>query len=179
VTRRLPPDDLSHSSTEAAVADVFGQVLELPEIPSDVSFFYLGGMSLDAIRACALLSDRLGVAIGLSTFLENQTVRELGLAIALGPSRDASVPAVDVAGPANRVPLTAIQAEILLQEIMGGKPSSAHCIMSWRIRGSVDPSALEKAVQDVHRRHEALRACYSLDDVPHASVPDGPASAQW
>jgi amino acid adenylation domain-containing protein len=62
---------------ESLVAGVCSEVLGVPEVPRDVSFFDLGGNSLLATRVVTLLQDVLPVQLDLRKVLEGPTVARL------------------------------------------------------------------------------------------------------
>jgi mycobactin peptide synthetase MbtE len=165
---------------ESMVADIFREVLELPEVPADASFVALGGTSLGASRLCTLVSDRLGVAFSLSHFLDQPTIQAVTRIVTAQTSRRES-PATAMAtssGP-QRIPLTPVQAEILLESLMHDQRRTGHIIMAWRMSGHVDPQALQAAMRDLHERHESLRACYRIEDIPYVSLSGGPPRVDW
>nr|BFD89295.1 hypothetical protein KitaXyl93_06550 [Kitasatospora sp. Xyl93] len=68
--------------TERAVAEVWAEVLGLPEVGVHDDFYALGGHSLAILRITALLRERHGVELTVRSFTEHHTVA--GLAAAAG-----------------------------------------------------------------------------------------------
>ncbi len=68
-----PPAD----ETEEAVAELWGEVLELPQIGVTHSFVELGGDSLKATRLPGRIMMRFGVEVSLREILQDGTVRRL------------------------------------------------------------------------------------------------------
>jgi amino acid adenylation domain-containing protein len=66
----LPPE----GPTETAVAEVFGQVLGIPQVGRNDDFFLLGGHSLLATRAIGRLRQAFGPTLPLSMLFERPTV---------------------------------------------------------------------------------------------------------
>ena len=62
---------------EQMVADIYAQVLGLDRIGADESFFDLGGDSLSAMRAVALINAGLDSRLALRTLLDAPSVRAL------------------------------------------------------------------------------------------------------
>ncbi|MFJ4719642.1 amino acid adenylation domain-containing protein [Streptomyces luteogriseus] len=135
---------------------------------SDAPFAVLGGTSLDAIRLCARLSDRTGISVPVSAFLRHPTAD--GLAEFL-ESRAAPGP-TEPAGRADRVRLDGIQAHFGLLHELDPSDSAALCHLLWEVTGPLDTDALEQALDDLQRRHEALRSAYRLDPEPVAFTPE-------
>ena len=65
------------TDTERKVAAIFGEVLELPGVGVDASFFDLGGHSLRALRVVLKIRDELGVDVGVAALIRASTVRRL------------------------------------------------------------------------------------------------------
>jgi acyl carrier protein len=63
--------------TEEQVAAVFAEVLSLPAVGADDSFFELGGNSLQAIRVISRLEDIFGITLSVRHFYSTQAVAQL------------------------------------------------------------------------------------------------------
>lgn len=62
---------------EAALAEIFAEVLGLPAVGADDDFFRLGGTSVHAVRALARMSGRFGTRVPPIRFFQEPTVRRL------------------------------------------------------------------------------------------------------
>ncbi|MEU9019710.1 phosphopantetheine-binding protein [Actinomadura sp. NPDC048394] len=62
---------------EAALAEIFAEVLGLPAVGADDDFFRLGGTSVHAVRALARMSGRFGTRVPPLRFFQEPTVRRL------------------------------------------------------------------------------------------------------
>ncbi|MEU9016673.1 amino acid adenylation domain-containing protein [Actinomadura sp. NPDC048394] len=162
--------------TEAEVAAAFCEVLGVPAVPPDVSFFTLGGNSLDVARLCTRLDSVLGLAVPASRVFAAQTVRELAAwADSVG---EEPAPAARTAGAGEEVPLCPQQRLFLWSADEEQSDESDLCRMAWWIGGAVDTRALEAAVRDVHRRHESLHATYRGGPDATALLPDDPGEPE-
>ena len=121
-SRRRP--DLVHAfvsprnETEAAVARVFSEVLEVEPVGADDSFFDLGGTSLLALRAISRIREAMGGQVPVARFFQGSTAAALaqfltGASVggrAARPRRPAEMPrdhagsAVAIIGLAGRFP---------------------------------------------------------------------------
>lgn len=159
-------------SVQDLVSTTFAAVLGFSPVPRNTSFFALGGSSLDAGRVCARLGHQTGLALPVSQFYRHQTVAELAswLEQLAGGSKPPMTREPDAG-----IPLTALQTAFLLRDIVEPDGRTNHCLVAWRIDGQVNMAALDRAILGVHQRQEALRAAYTLEPRPHASLADGPA----
>jgi amino acid adenylation domain-containing protein len=80
------------NEAERAIARVFGEVLGLRAVSADADFFDLGGHSILAIRALALLRRDLDPALDLQTLFDAGNVRDLARSLA---SRHAQEPVLE------------------------------------------------------------------------------------
>nr|AUO14859.1 non-ribosomal peptide synthase [Amycolatopsis sp.] len=74
-TATAPADGPPLSETEAAVAEILRDIIGVPSIATDVSFFRQGGNSLSAAQLCSRISRDLGVKLRISQVFEAPTVR--------------------------------------------------------------------------------------------------------
>ncbi|GAT67110.1 phosphopantetheine-binding protein [Planomonospora sp. ID91781] len=56
---------------ERRVERIWKDVLGVPEIPSDATFFELGGQSVSAVRIIARIEEELGVVIDMGDLFED------------------------------------------------------------------------------------------------------------
>ncbi len=68
VTSSLP------ASIESVIADIWAELLKVPQVGVDENFFALGGDSLLAIQCVSRLRDKIAVRLTLTDFFENGTV---------------------------------------------------------------------------------------------------------
>jgi hypothetical protein len=137
---------------------VFRDVLGCPEMTDTDGFFALGGDSLDAARLCTRIAAALSVVVPVSQIYRTPTPAGLAAWFA-GLDGEAGAPADGA-----QIPLGVGQANYI------HATASTICVQDWSITGPLDPVALHAALDDVHRRHEALRASYHDGAPPTARV---------
>ena len=74
-------DDEPRTSTEQALVDIFGEVLSLPVVGAEDSFFNIGGNSLKAMLAVSRINKRFGIKISVRTLYGNVTVRAVSAVV--------------------------------------------------------------------------------------------------
>ncbi|MBM7774388.1 amino acid adenylation domain-containing protein/non-ribosomal peptide synthase protein (TIGR01720 family) [Actinokineospora baliensis] len=175
--RALPAPDFSGHSTRQPATDtehlvhgLFADLLDVPSVGMDDSFFALGGHSLLAARLVARLRAEVDGPLSIRAVFDTPTAAGLAAhldTLAGSPSR----PVLRAATRPNHVPLSAAQARLWFHDRLNG-PSAAYTMpFASRLTGSLDLEALRRAFDDVVARHEILRTVLEEHDgVPHQRV---------
>ncbi|MGH9867322.1 MAG: non-ribosomal peptide synthase/polyketide synthase, partial [Candidatus Polarisedimenticolia bacterium] len=159
---------------EEMVAGIWRLVLGVDGIGPDDDFFALGGHSLHATRVVARLR-RLGIDVPLHDLFDAPTVR--GLARRLeAAGRGPSPPLVPATGPERRLASFAQSRLWFLDRL---EPSSAAYTIAGaiRIEGDLSIAALDAALTDIVRRHEALRTRF--EEGPDGLLATADPDAVW
>ncbi|MEW2398055.1 amino acid adenylation domain-containing protein [Streptomyces sp. NPDC046862] len=142
---------------ERVLAELFRELLGLPEVPLDQDFFALGGDSITSIRLVSRAAEA-GVVISARDVFKHQTVKELA-AVARGPVGGfadgvgaAGVHAVDGVGP---VPLTPIMRWLLER---GGPVGRFSQSVLLTVPAGAGLPRLTDALQAVLDHHDMLRS---------------------
>jgi amino acid adenylation domain-containing protein len=87
------------SEVEQTIVSIAAEVLEIPEVAADQSFFQLGGHSMAAAQMIVRLEDLYGAEIGLRYFFDHPTPAELAVEverqIAAGAEPEGPIFAID------------------------------------------------------------------------------------
>ncbi|MGW5496076.1 non-ribosomal peptide synthase/polyketide synthase [Streptomyces olivaceoviridis] len=158
---------------EQRIAELFAEVLGVPEARAEDNFFLLGGHSLLVARLVNRIRTESGVELSIRDVFENPTVT--GIARLLGAAREARPPLVARERP-ERVPLSTAQQRMWILDRLQG-PSDTYTIpIVLQLTGDLDVDALRAAFADVVDRHESLRTLIAEDaEGAHQVVVDGPA----
>ncbi|ELP64082.1 non-ribosomal peptide synthetase [Streptomyces turgidiscabies] len=146
---------------EEVLCRLFAEVLGLPEVGAEDSFFDLGGHSLLATRLISRARTELGAELAIRDLFEAPTPEQL--ASRADTSRPAR-PAVTATARPERIPLSAAQRRLWLVERITGSGVAYNFPLVFRLRGDLDLDALRAAVRDVAGRHEALRTLFPEQD---------------
>ncbi|MFD1659198.1 amino acid adenylation domain-containing protein [Streptomyces caeni] len=148
--------------TERIVAEVWADVLGLDRIGIDDGFFDLGGHSLLATMAVSRIAQRLGREIELRTVFENPTVRGFAPRVAAARASGAGeVVPVDRSRP---LPLSFAQERLWFLDRTSDRGDSYLLWYCWRVRGGLDRTAWQQALDDLVERHEVLRTALLESD---------------
>jgi amino acid adenylation domain-containing protein len=148
---------------EARLAEVWSEVLGLAHVGVEDGFFDLGGHSMSGTQILSRVHEVFGVALPLKLLFAAPTIAGLAARLALARGEQATD-----AGPAPLPPIVPVphdgEVELsFLQEAMWfldriDPGSSAYNIpMALRFRGPLDRPALERSLDMLVSRHEALR----------------------
>ncbi|MEV4049849.1 amino acid adenylation domain-containing protein [Amycolatopsis sp. NPDC049688] len=160
------------TATGRAVAEVFARVLDVREPGADDSFFDLGGHSLLAARMVGEIAAATGVRLTLRDLLGHPRVQELADRIDRDRvDRRGPAAVSDVAGS----PLSAIQEQMWLAELLDPTGSAYNVPLVWRLAGEVDATALGAAFGALVARHEILRTAF----IEHNGTPRQVVREPW
>ena len=153
---------------EEVLAGIWAEVLGREGVGVDENFFELGGHSLLATRVVSRIRDVFAVEVPLRAFFEAATVAEL--AARVEELRRADLPAlppvvrVERKGPP---PLSFAQERMWFLDRLSPGSIAYNIPLAVRLGGVLDTAALERALGEVVRRHEALRTTFGeVDGVP-------------
>jgi amino acid adenylation domain-containing protein len=126
----------------------------LNSLGRDQDFVQLGGDSLQATQVAAYSSDATGVALRASDVFEHATIASLAAHVEAQRTQRA---ACTTPAGSTRAPLSRVQERLwFLEQLVGGAPVY-HVAGALRLRGPLDEAALERAVNRLVARHQALR----------------------
>ncbi|EYT89601.1 hypothetical protein ThrDRAFT_04781, partial [Frankia casuarinae] len=156
------------TAVEERLCALFAEVLDLARVGADDGFFDLGGDSLLAMRLIARVQAELNVGMDIrALFAEPTPAGVAGLVGEGGAARAALVPRPrpDV------IPLSYGQARMWFLNRLQEGSAVYNTPYALNLSGDLDRSALQAALTDVVRRHEALRTVLpDTDGVPRQQI---------
>ncbi|MFF4159224.1 amino acid adenylation domain-containing protein [Streptomyces sp. NPDC001678] len=173
-----PEPTAPRNDLERSVAEAWQDLLGVERVGVHDDFFDLGGHSLLMTRLASRLSAAHGVPVPLRDLFDNPTVARMAARIAERKTGGApAVTAVPVADRTGGVPLSFAQEELYVHQPVDAEDPFHNVLTALRLRGPLDEAALRGALDDIVRRHEALRTRVVVR--PGAAVQETEATGTW
>ncbi|MFI6080780.1 amino acid adenylation domain-containing protein [Streptomyces sp. NPDC051217] len=171
IDRAALPDDRSagpyqapRTVDEGAMAALFGEVLHLPRVGRDDSFFVMGGHSLLATRLAAKVRSAFGVELPIRSIFEKPTVAALTEAVRAGSGRGTPRTVRRPDPSQDSPPVSFAQRRLWLVHATDPQGCTYNMPLAWRLSGPLDTVALSAALTDVVARHRTLRTVFEEVD---------------
>ena len=173
-----PPDEAPRTPVEQQLAHLFCDILGRDGIGVHDDFFEVGGHSLLAAQALSRIREAFGVPMTLREFFKAASIDSLAKRIGESDARPDAPPLERVAARARegtlepvsaqeisrRAPLSSAQTRLWLFDRFQPGSSAYNVPLTVLWPGSMDPEALEGALNEIVRRHEILRTTFGLHD---------------
>nr|WP_244885472.1 non-ribosomal peptide synthetase [Amycolatopsis vancoresmycina] len=175
--RALPAPDVRapaserepRTPVERQLCALFADVLGLPRVGPDDSFFALGGHSLLATRLIARVRTELHAELEVRSVFETPT--PAGLAGVVATARGTARPPLVATRRPEPVPLSGAQQRLWFLHHLEGPSATYNVPLVMRLEGDLDGEALRRALSDVVARHEALRTRFpQRNGVPYQEI---------
>ncbi|MDB4994866.1 MAG: pcbAB, partial [Myxococcaceae bacterium] len=148
--------------TEAALARIWCDVLRVPRVGVHDDFFALGGHSLLATRVVSRIRSELQVELALRELFEATTVEQLAARITRGAGQRALAAIPRRARTDAPLALSFAQERLWFLDQLEPGNAAYNIPGALRLSGRIDATALERAIAEVVRRHEALRTTFDV-----------------
>ncbi|HJP05728.1 MAG TPA: amino acid adenylation domain-containing protein, partial [Gammaproteobacteria bacterium] len=151
------------TETEQQVAAIWSDVLNVEQVGMHDDFFALGGHSLIATQLMARVRDAVGQELSLRTLFTDPTVA--GLCAAIDNMHDTTDTHAIQPYPRDRdIPMSLMQQRLWFLDRFEGDSTAYNMFAAVRMRGSLNVTALQSAVDDLVARHESLRTHFIEQD---------------
>ncbi|NPC83010.1 non-ribosomal peptide synthase/polyketide synthase, partial [Pyxidicoccus fallax] len=174
--KALPPPDASNPSggfqaprlpTEQQLANIMAALLRVERVGVDDSFFALGGHSLLATQLVSRIRATFGVELPLRAVFESPTLSGLSQRISAlqgGGAAGHPAPLLQSTPRSQALPLSFAQQRLWFIDQLDPGSVAYNLPAAVRLSGTLDVSALERALQALVARHESLRTTFATQD---------------
>jgi acyl carrier protein len=151
----LPPQ----TPIEEIVIRIFEDVLKLEGVGRKDNFFDLGGHSLLATQVISRVRKSFGVEIGVGSVFEEPAVEGLASRIeeALKAGKKDEAPPLVRVSREERLPLSFAQQRLWFLDQLDPGNAAYNVPEALALKGDLNIEALERAINEIIRRHEILR----------------------
>lgn len=167
------------NASEQQLADIWCQVLKLPQVSVQANFFELGGHSLLATQVVSRIRKQLAVEISVRALFEAPTIEKLVRYISTASSLAAiSAPALVPLSEPNRDTLSFAQYRLWFVDQLNQGSSEYNLPSALKITGPLDINVLDQVFGTIVARHEVLRTNFGEDSGLPTLLVHEPASWQ-
>jgi len=154
------------SAVEEILCDIWSEVLRVEKVGITDNFFELGGHSLFAMQLVSRVRNVLGVEISLRSLFTNSTVAGLATEVErLKRSGErTSVPPLIRSDRTEKLPLSFAQQRLWFIDQLEPENAAYNIPCAVRLSGRLDVDALQRALNEIVRRHEVLRTVFPSND---------------
>ncbi|HKV12538.1 MAG TPA: condensation domain-containing protein, partial [Thermoanaerobaculia bacterium] len=160
------PYEEPRTDLERRLAAIWGDLLGIGQVGVHDNFFALGGHSLLGLQLLSRVQAGLGVEISLHTLFEAPTVASLAVEVEQ-QGEAAFVPPLVPVPREGALPLSFAQQRLwFIDQLQPGTPLYNLPVVL-RVEGPLDAAVLERCLEEIARRHEAVRTVFALEgDAP-------------
>ncbi|MEM1319021.1 MAG: amino acid adenylation domain-containing protein [Bacteroidota bacterium] len=150
------------SNLEKQLAAIWEALLEVARVGKYDNFFALGGHSLMAMRAVAMIREQLQLEVAVSAFFTHPTLLQLATLLEQAPQLN-QLPAIAPQPREGRLPLSFSQERLWFIDQLEGSVQY-HMPTVLHLEGPLNRRALEQALWNIVERHEVLRTRLLSED---------------
>jgi amino acid adenylation domain-containing protein len=159
----------ARTPVEEVLCRVWEQLLKVERVSIDDNFFELGGHSLLATQIISRVRESFSVELPLRVIFESPTVSEIAETIEKSIRAEEGIvlsPIVPVSRD-RQLPLSFSQQRLWFIDRFEPDSAAYNVPAGVRLRGQINVPALEQALSELIRRHEALRTVFAeVDGLP-------------
>jgi len=147
----------ARTPTEELVVGLWGEVLGVGEVGPEDGFFDLGGHSLLATQVISRVRETFDVELPLRSLFEAPSAAHFAREIEAARGTATPKPPIERLAPATPAPLSFSQERLWFLSRLDTENTAYKLPSALRFTGELDVAALEAALAEVVRRHDALR----------------------
>ncbi|CAJ9786024.1 non-ribosomal peptide synthase [Burkholderia pseudomallei] len=147
---------------EEALAAIWRELLHVERVSRHDNFFELGGHSLLAVQLVSRLRQALSVEVALGTVFDAPVLS--ALAERLEAENTAVLPPIPLTPRDGRIALSLAQQRLWFLTQLEGVSEAYHMSGAVRLDGLLNREVLQRALNRIVMRHEALRTCFAREE---------------
>ncbi|WP_027532798.1 non-ribosomal peptide synthetase [Bradyrhizobium sp. WSM3983] len=151
---------LPRNALETQLAEIWANLLELPQVGVDQDVFALGADSLAVTQMRSRLRERFNVDFSFEDIFDCATVGALAARLETTTHRDATLPAWRQAASEGDAPLSFQQQRMYVLSRLDPTRYNYNVVEVALLKGEVDIAALQAGLAAICARHEALRSVF-------------------
>ncbi len=167
---------------EIALATIWAELLKVEKVSRRDNFFALGGHSLLAVRLMNRIKS-LGVELPLAVLFSLPSLSSFATAVHERLSQiETALPAITPVSREGLLPLSFAQQRLWFLAQLDGVSDTYHIPLALHLRGMLDRSAWQRALNTLFARHEALRSVFvTVDGQPQIELlpPEAGLHMHW
>jgi amino acid adenylation domain-containing protein len=152
--------------SEEVIAAIWGEVLKRDGVSVEDNFFEIGGHSLLATQIASRLREHFHIPVAVRTVFEAPTIAELARRLDSARREEQGLvpPPIQPVPRDHDLPLSFAQERLWVLDQMEPNNPLYNIPRAMRVRGPLQPAALEKALNEIVRRHESQRTTFAAKD---------------
>ncbi|MCF7697205.1 amino acid adenylation domain-containing protein, partial [Mycetohabitans sp. B2] len=163
--------EVPQGELETMLATIWAELLGVERVGRHDSFFALGGHSLLAVRLMNRVRT-LGADVPLASLFASPTLAAFAAVMSAQLHQSSHVlPEITPLSREGRLPLSFAQQRLWFLAQLDGVSYTYHIPIALRLRGPLDQTAWQQALNALFARHEALRSTFvSVDGQPQVQL---------
>ena len=169
-TKHIPIENID-TDIKVKLTNIWEQALGFEDIPSDISFFSIGGHSILGLDIIAQIELQLDKVISLKDLFENPTIDKLSSLLSI---EGETVKVFDnkniKAEPQSSHPVTVKQMGVIYQEQLNEDTTMHNLPSAFHIHQNLDINIFSKAVEQIVGNHPSLRSTFQNNNNIYTQV---------